>query len=87
MKKFFTFIVFAFFLSIPLFAQGDQEKTNLLWDFVKSNYEYLSICLIWIVNRLAPTKWKDPIVSILNLLGKIVPDRKKGGGSHNENKI
>lgn len=52
-------------------------------DFIIDNKIYLLGLMIWLVNRFVPTKWKDPLVKLLEWLNRRLPDNKKNGGSHN----
>jgi len=90
MKKFTKLLAVLIFLLVafaaPMMAQGIAVKTDYsMWlEFIQQNSIYLIPILVWIVNRFAPTKWKDPIVMLLQWLNTRIPDKKAGGGKHNK---
>ena len=89
MKKYFKFalmmLAFMVVFVFPSLAQVVEpvvEDGNFFMDFLAANYEVLAVALTWIIVRVVPTKWKDPILMILNWLISLIPDKKAGGGSH-----
>ncbi len=62
-------------------AATPQAQSAII-DFLISNSVYLLPLLLWVINRFVPTKWRDPLVSLLNFLNKLVPDNKNVGGDH-----
>ena len=85
MKKYLLLIAFLVAFIAPSFAQAVEavaEDSNFLIEFLSANYEAVAVITTWLVMRLIPTKWKDPVLMILNWLISLIPDKKSGGGSH-----
>lgn len=89
MKKYLKFSLFVlsflFVFVITTVAQSVDtvsEDVNFLMEFLSSNIEAIGVIVSWLVIRLIPTKWKDPVMMIVNWLISLVPDRKSGGGKH-----
>lgn len=65
----------------PVFLEGES-----LADFAKRNWKWLAAVLILLLEfivRLTPTEKDNAILSrFLGILGTIVPNLKKGGGTH-----
>lgn len=92
MKKYFNsliaLMVLMFVSALVGMAQavgvpvGEAVKENFLLDFFMENIETFSVLALWLVARLVPTRWKDPVLALITWLISIVPDKKAGGGKH-----
>lgn len=92
MKKYFNpliaFMVLMFVSALAGMAQAvgvpvvETVKDNFLLDFLMENIEAIGLILTWLVIRLVPTRWKDPVLALVKWIISIIPDRKKGGGVH-----
>lgn len=85
MKKFiFMVIAFMMVFVMPALAEtvAEVEKESFFMEFLTANIEAISIVVTWLVVRLVPTKWKDPILMVINWLISLIPDKKSGGGKH-----
>nr|WP_319266081.1 hypothetical protein [uncultured Draconibacterium sp.] len=64
----------------------EMEEGETLVDYAKRNWEWLItafIFLLEIIVRLTPSEKDNTILSrLIALLGKLIPNMKKGGGTH-----
>lgn len=84
MKKYLLLLIAFLSVSVAIAAGVTPEivEENFLMDFLSANIEAIVIIVTWLVVRLVPTKWKDPVLMVINWLISIIPDKKSGGGSH-----
>jgi len=86
MKKLLFFIMAIVLFSFGISAQDisieADKEANVYLQFLFENYEYIVPVLIWLVYRFVPTKQSDIIVKAINWLISLIPDKKKGGGTH-----
>jgi hypothetical protein len=83
-KVLFSLMVVMIMAVFTAIAQGVEvvEDGNFFMDFLTQNIEVIGVLVTWIVLRVVPTKWKDPLLSLINWLISIIPDKKSGGGKH-----
>jgi hypothetical protein len=83
-KVLFSLMVVMIIAVFTAIAQGVEvvEDGNFFMDFLTQNIEVIGVLVTWIVLRVVPTKWKDPLLSLINWLISIIPDKKSGGGKH-----
>lgn len=87
MKKLFLFLIMMVVFLIPSLAQEaevaiEAVKSSFWLDLITENWEVISVLVIWLVNRIVPTKWRDPILTVVTWLLSLIPDKKTGGGKH-----
>lgn len=64
-------------------VEAPKDLWAIVLDIVSNNWELILSGLAYILYRFIPTKKADIIISLISWLwNTLLPDRKKGGGTH-----